>query len=59
MKEDYSLLISDEANEDILNAFLWYESVRDGLGKNFELCLEAEFNRLLRNPHQYRIQYKK
>jgi hypothetical protein len=50
MKETYSLLISDEANADILDGYLWYELAREGLGKDFELCLEAEFNRLLRNP---------
>jgi len=59
MKVGYSLLVSDEANADILDAFLWYESARDGLGKDFELCLEAELNRLLRNYKQYQIQHKK
>ena len=59
MKEAYALLISDEANADILDAFLWYESARKGLGNDFELCLEAEINRLFRNPKQYQIQYKK
>ena len=55
----YSLLISDEANADILDGYLWYELAREGLGKDFELCLDAEINRLLRNPRQYQIQYKK
>ena len=55
----YSLILSDEAYYDILDAYLWYESARDGLGKDFELCLEAELNRLLRNPLLYQIQHKK
>ena len=59
MEEGYTLLISDEANADILDAFLWYESARDGLGSDFILCLEAEINRIARNPRQYQIQYKK
>jgi toxin ParE1/3/4 len=59
MMEGYSLLISDEANADISDAFLWYESARTGLGMDFELCLEAEFNRIVRNPRQYQAQYKK
>jgi len=59
MKAGYSLLLSDEAYYDILDAYLWYESARDGLGKDFELCLEAEINRLLKNPLQYQVQYKK
>lgn len=59
MKEVYSLLISDEAGADILDAFLWYESARAGLGSDFELSLDAEINRILKNPIQYQIQYKK
>ena len=55
----YSLLVSDEAYLDILNAFLWYESARDGLGKDFELCLEAEMNRIIKKPLQFRAKYKK
>jgi len=59
MRLKYSLLFSDEANYDIIDAFLWYEEARSGLGKDFELCLEAEINRISRNPLQYPIQYKK
>jgi plasmid stabilization system protein ParE len=58
MKTGYSLVLSDEAYYDILDACLWYESARDGLGKDFELCIEAEINSLLRNPLQYQVKYK-
>ena len=37
----YQLLVSDESRLDILDAFSWYESRRHGLGRDFELCLEA------------------
>ncbi len=59
MSSNYSLLISDEAYFDILDAFLWYETVREGLGKDFELCLEAGLNVLTRNPKQFQVKYKK
>ncbi len=59
MKSEYTLLVSDEAYSDILDAYLWYESAREGLGKDFELCLEAEINRILSHPFQYQVQYKK
>ena len=59
MKVNYSLIISDEANLDILEAFLWYDSLRKGLGNDFELCLEAEINRIIRNPFLFQKQYKK
>lgn len=59
MSSKYSLLISDEAYFDILDAFLWYETAREGLGKDFELCLEAELTILTRNPKQFQVKYKK
>jgi len=46
----YQLLISDESKLDILDAFSWYESRREGLGKDFELCLEAGLNKIQRGP---------
>lgn len=58
MTGKYSLIISDEANFDILDAYVWYETVREGLGKDFELCLDAEINFLTRNPLQFQVQYK-
>ena len=54
---NYRLLISDESSLDIIDTFLWYETQREGLGKDFELCLEAGFNTLLRNPHICQIKY--
>jgi len=46
----YQLLLSDESRVDILDAFSWYESRRDGLGKDFELCLEAGLNQNTTQP---------
>jgi len=59
MSSKYLLLLSDEAYFDIIDAFLWYETIREGLGKDFELCLEAELNRILNNPKSFQIKYKK
>ncbi len=55
----YQLLISDESRLDILDAFLWYEGQLSGLGKNFELCLEAGFNCIQREPLLFQKRYKK
>ena len=38
MKEKYSLIISAEANFDIMDAFFWYESKRVNLSNNFGLA---------------------
>jgi len=54
----YQLLISDESRLDILDAFSWYESRRPGLGKDFELCLEAGLSQIKRNPLLFQKRYK-
>jgi len=54
----YQLSISDESRLDIIDAYTWYELQREGLGKDFELCLEAAFNSLLRNPLNIQDKYK-
>jgi toxin ParE1/3/4 len=54
----YKLLISDESRLDILDAFSWYESKRTGLGKDFELCLEAGLYQIRHEPLLYQKRYK-
>jgi len=54
----YELLISDEARFDILEAFYWYEGRRNGLGKDFELCLEAGLHVISREPLLFQLRYK-
>jgi len=54
----YQLLISDESRLDILDAFSWYESRRPGLGKDFELCLEAGLNKIQRDPFLFQKRYR-
>lgn len=54
----YFLLISDESRLDILAAFSWYESRRTGLGKDFELCLEAGLDQIQRDPLLFQKRYK-
>lgn len=51
------LLISDEAKLDIFDAFVWYETQRDGLGFDFELCVEAGLNFIERNPEAVQVLY--
>ena len=55
---DYKLFISDESRIDIIDAYSWYEVQREGLGKDFELCLEAAFNTIIRNPLASQVKYK-
>jgi toxin ParE1/3/4 len=54
----YQLLISDESRLDILEAFSWYEGCRPGLGKDFELCIEAGLNQIQNDPLLWQKRYK-
>lgn len=54
----YSLSIRPEAEADLSDAFHYYELCRSGLGQDFLLCIEAVFERITRNPHQYPAVHK-
>ncbi len=53
-----TLTIRPEAEEDLTQAFEWYESQRKGLGHDFLLCVEAGLARVSRNPGIYGKVYK-
>jgi len=55
---NFELLLSDETRLDIFEAFLWYEEQREGLGFDFELCLEGGLNEIQRNPFSFQIKYE-
>lgn len=54
----YQLVISEDARLDAVEAALWYEYQRTGLGSDFELCLEVALNQLQRNPLHYEQRYE-
>ena len=54
----YNLSIRPEAEADLCDAFNYYQHCRPGLGQDFLLCIEAAFERITRNPHQYQIVHK-
>lgn len=47
-----------EALFDIEAAVLWHEEQRTGLSYDFELCLEAGIDAILRNPEAFQKKYK-
>lgn len=47
------LVIRPEAEEEMADAFDWYEKRVPGLGSEFLLCVDATFNSILRRPQQY------
>lgn len=54
----YELIVRPEAEEDIAEAFSWYEARRRGLGHDFLLQVDAAFRFLGRDPLVFPEQYK-
>jgi plasmid stabilization system protein ParE len=44
------LVIAPEAEQDIAEAYAWYERQREGLGEDFLSCLDACIQRIRRTP---------
>ena len=55
----YSYNLSHEAEDDMLEAYVWYEQQRSGLGEEFLESLDEARQSILQNPATYRIRYKK
>lgn len=55
----YDLIIKEEADEDVVNAFLWYEEQKEGLGDKFLLCLDEYYSVIIENPYIYEAKYNK
>jgi len=54
----YPIIIRPQAEDEIQSAYYWYEKRREGLGKDFLLCIEEIIERISRSPHLYPIVYK-
>jgi toxin ParE1/3/4 len=52
------LIIRPEAEEDIKDAFSWYESQRTGLGIELVRCIDAAFGSVVNDPELYGILYR-
>ena len=53
----YSYHLSSEAEDDILEAYIWYEQQRSGLGEDFLESLDKAHQSILQNPTPYLILY--
>lgn len=58
MSSAHTLIVSDEAYLDILDAFTWYESIKNGLGGEFEKSIEHSFSTIVRNPDSVQKRYR-
>lgn len=49
------LIIAPEAEQDIDEAYAWYENRRVGLGEDFLSCVDASILAICRNPKMHSI----
>ncbi|MBE2216911.1 MAG: type II toxin-antitoxin system RelE/ParE family toxin [Ignavibacteria bacterium] len=53
----FKLLVSEEAESDIDDAYTWYELQKKTLGDSFIRSLSSAFQKIKRNPHLYPLVY--
>jgi plasmid stabilization system protein ParE len=53
------IIIRPEAEQDIREAYSWYETQMSGLGANFLLRIDAAMSSIQRNPRQYPLIHRK
>lgn len=54
----YHLIIKEEANQEIIDSYLYYENQSKGLGEKFLENLEIYFERIQKYPKHYQIKRK-
>jgi len=54
----FPLIINPEAEDDLGDAYRWYEQQRPGLGGEFFECVEEVFSRIRRTPEIHAVTYK-
>ncbi|MDO6761096.1 type II toxin-antitoxin system RelE/ParE family toxin [Tamlana sp. 2_MG-2023] len=54
----YDLEVKDEANSETIEAYLYYEEKRIGLGEAFLEHLETYFDRITANPEHFPLKRK-
>jgi plasmid stabilization system protein ParE len=54
----YSLIVSDESEQDLAEAYSWYERQRAGLGREFMVCVNEVLERIQANPLELAVTYK-
>ncbi len=55
---NYAIVITHEAENDIKEAFLWYEGNRKGLGYDFLSQIKVGIQLLERTPYIHPVEYK-
>ncbi|QZZ23555.1 type II toxin-antitoxin system RelE/ParE family toxin [Leptothermofonsia sichuanensis E412] len=53
-----NLIILPEAEQDVAQAYTWYEEQEFGLGEEFLRCVDACIQFIRRNPEMYRVTHE-
>ncbi len=56
---DYEFRLSQDAERDVLNGYVWYEKKRKGLGEEFLEALDTAEKVIVSNPRIFPFRYKK
>lgn len=54
----YQLKVKQEAEQDIIDGYLWYESKVDGLGARFVKEVEAVIQYVGKYPEHFQVKYR-
>ena len=54
----HQVIVREEAAEEILTSFIWYEKRKDGLGEKFLVELDEVYNSILSNPLTFPVFHK-
>ena len=54
----YTVVISDEASFDILEAHYWYQIISEKLADTLEKEIDSLFLHLAKNPNQFQLKHK-
>jgi plasmid stabilization system protein ParE len=52
------IILSPEAEKEVVDSYWWYEEQLFGLGDEFILCLDAEMHSISRNSEIYQVVHK-
>lgn len=55
----YNYQLSEKAESDVYDSYVWYEKQKEGLGEEFLDALDAAEQAITGNPTTYRTRYKK
>jgi plasmid stabilization system protein ParE len=53
-----TLILTEDAQQDLDDAFQWYQEQNHGLGQEFIRCVDAKLSEISRNPLHHQIVFR-